>query len=62
MYFPTPIYVNQITDINRNSTKSEQEQMNTKGYMRHSGMHNLGMIDSAGTEATLVSYVGGIAI
>ncbi|XP_049549465.1 vascular endothelial growth factor receptor 1-like isoform X4 [Anopheles darlingi] len=34
-----------------------KKQLNSKGYMRHSGMQNMGMIDSCNTEATALTSI-----
>ncbi|ETN63977.1 pdgf/vegf receptor [Anopheles darlingi] len=37
-----------------------KKQLNSKGYMRHSGMQNMGMIDSCNTEATALTSIEAI--
>uniref|UniRef100_A0A2M4A517 Putative vascular endothelial growth factor receptor 1 n=2 Tax=Anopheles triannulatus TaxID=58253 RepID=A0A2M4A517_9DIPT len=34
-----------------------KKQLNSKGYMRHSGMQNMGMVDSCNTEATALTSI-----
>ncbi|XP_049549466.1 vascular endothelial growth factor receptor 1-like [Anopheles darlingi] len=34
-----------------------KKQLNSKGYMRHSGMQNMGMIDSCNTESTALTSI-----
>ncbi|XP_021702029.1 vascular endothelial growth factor receptor 1 isoform X3 [Aedes aegypti] len=44
---------------NSNSTAYPKNHLNSKGYVRHSGIQNMAMVDSCNTEATIMTSVDG---
>ncbi|XP_049549463.1 vascular endothelial growth factor receptor 1-like isoform X2 [Anopheles darlingi] len=53
---PTAFYHNHISGTTQ-PYADPKKQLNSKGYMRHSGMQNMGMIDSCNTEATALTSI-----
>ncbi|XP_035776814.1 platelet-derived growth factor receptor alpha-like isoform X4 [Anopheles albimanus] len=53
---PTAFYHNHISGTTQ-SYADPKKQLNSKGYMRHSGMQNMGMVDSCNTEATALTSI-----
>lgn len=58
---PVVIYCNNMVTCSGNSAAytNPKNHMNSKGYVRHSGIQNMGMVDSCNTEATIMTSVDG---
>lgn len=55
---PVVIYCNNMVTCS-NSTAYPKNHLNSKGYVRHSGIQNMAMVDSCNTEATIMTSVDG---
>nr|XP_029719637.1 vascular endothelial growth factor receptor 1-like isoform X2 [Aedes albopictus] len=58
---PVVIYCNNMVTCSGNSAAytNPKNHMNSKGYVRHSGIQNMAMVDSCNTEATIMTSVDG---
>ncbi|XP_055548127.1 vascular endothelial growth factor receptor 1 isoform X2 [Wyeomyia smithii] len=56
-----PMYCNYINYSNSNSANytNPKNHLNSKGYVRHSGIQNMAMVDSCNTEATVMTSIEG---
>ncbi|XP_055641478.1 vascular endothelial growth factor receptor 1 isoform X2 [Toxorhynchites rutilus septentrionalis] len=54
-----PIYCNYINSSNSSDYPNPKNHINSKGYVRHSGIQNMAMVDSCNTEATVMTSIEG---
>ncbi|EAA10091.3 AGAP008813-PA, partial [Anopheles gambiae str. PEST] len=56
---PTAFYHNNHIDSGSTQYVDPKKHLNSKGYVRHSGLQNMGMVDSCNTEVTAMTSVEG---
>ncbi|XP_040163745.1 vascular endothelial growth factor receptor 2 isoform X2 [Anopheles arabiensis] len=54
---PTAFYHNNHIDSGSTQYVDPKKHLNSKGYVRHSGLQNMGMVDSCNTEVTAMTSV-----
>ncbi|XP_058815149.1 vascular endothelial growth factor receptor 1 isoform X2 [Topomyia yanbarensis] len=54
-----PIYCNNVNSNNSANYTNPKNHLNSKGYVRHSGIQNMAMVDSCNTEATVMTSIEG---